>query len=109
MPRIPGTNNQQSAFLRALIKSPDAPPPEVWPKPVIFRRWLRKPGFRAAMDSLRDSLRYEADLHLAYAARNAARALSSPPQPPPGEPQVAQASRLCSSPSVPPVSSPAVP
>ena len=76
MPRIPGTTNEQSAFLRAILKNPDGPPPELWPRPAIWRRWIKRDTFRAAMDSLRDALQYETDLHLAYAARNAARAMN---------------------------------
>ena len=76
MPRIPGTTNEQSAFLRAILKNPDGPPAELWPRPAIWRRWIKRDTFRAAMDSLRDALQYETDLHLAYAARNAARAMN---------------------------------
>jgi hypothetical protein len=56
MPRIPNTTNRQSAFLRALSKNPTGLPKDQWPSPAILRRWLRKPGFRAAFETLRATL-----------------------------------------------------
>ena len=75
MPRIHATTDRQSSFLRALIKHPAGPPADQWPSPTILRRWLRRPAFRAALDSLRDTVRYKADLRLAYAADTAAQQL----------------------------------
>ena len=73
MPRIPGTNNQQSAFLRAMRTHLDGPPPELWPSPAIMRKWLRHAGFRRALDSIRDVLTYQTDFALVSAANCAAR------------------------------------
>lgn len=77
MPRIPGTSNAQSAFLRAFLKSPGGPPPAEWPLPAILRRWLRRPTFRAALQSVRDAARFQADFHLAAAGTAAAASLQS--------------------------------
>ena len=68
MPRIPGTTNRQSAFLRALRTHLDGPPPELWPSPAILRKWLRREPFRRALDSIRDTLTYQTDFALASAA-----------------------------------------
>ena len=73
MPRIPGTTNRQSAFLRALRTHLDGPPQELWPSPTILRKWLRRDGFRRALDSIRDTLTYQTDFALASAASKAAR------------------------------------
>jgi hypothetical protein len=73
MPRIPGTTNRQTAFLRALRTHLDGPPPELWPSPAILRKWLRRETFRRALDSIRDTLTYQTDFALASAASSAAR------------------------------------
>ncbi len=77
MPRIPGNSNAASAFLRSFRTNPAGPPPDKWPAPAILRRWLRRPAFRAALSSLQDTLRLQADFHLATAASCAA-ALAAP-------------------------------
>ena len=86
MPRIPGTTNRQSAFLRALRTHLDGPPPELWPSPAILRKWLRREPFRRALDSIRDTLTYQTDFNLASAASKAAKkylaATASPDNPP---------------------------
>ena len=79
MPRIPGTTNAQTLFLRAFRRHPAGPPPESWPSPVILRRWLDRPAFRDALATLRDALRLRTEFHLAGAANQAARELQSPP------------------------------
>ena len=73
MPRIPGTTNQQSAFLRAFRTHPNGPPPELWPSPAIFRRWMRRPTFAKTVDSRLQAVRLQTDCHLAFAACQAAR------------------------------------
>lgn len=65
----------QQNFLRACIASPDFLPVQGCPSPVIFRRWMRRATFRRALKSLRDALRFQADLHLTSAAASAAKAL----------------------------------
>jgi hypothetical protein len=73
MPRIPGTSNQQSAFLRAFRTHQNGPPAELWPSPALFRRWMRRPTFARAVDSLLQAVRFQTDVHLAFAACHAAR------------------------------------
>ena len=79
MPRIPGTTNAQTLFLRAFRHHPAGPPPEAWPSPAILRRWLERPAFLDALDSVRAGLRLRADLHLTAAAAQAAQQLHAPP------------------------------
>src|SRR6266536_1125405 len=78
MPDIKGTNRAQTLFLRSFRKSPTGPAPEDWPSITLLRRWLRKPAFRTALDSLREALRFHADFQLTIGASRAAQALSSP-------------------------------
>jgi hypothetical protein len=78
MPDIKGTNRAQTLFLRSFRKSPTGPAPEDWPSITLLRRWLRKPAFRTALDSLREALRFHADFQLTLGASRAAQTLSSP-------------------------------
>src|SRR5688572_12070892 len=80
MPRIAGTTNRQTTFLRAFRTNPAGPPPDQWPSPLILRKWLRRQAFRAALESLRDTHRFQTDFHLAAAASAAARKLSASSQ-----------------------------
>ena len=75
MARQSGITYRQSQFLRALIQHPAGPAADQWPHPTILRRWLRRPTFRRALDSLQGTLRFQADLCLAYAADTAAQHL----------------------------------
>lgn len=75
MPRVPGMNHHQTQFLRALVRNPAGPPADQWPRPTILRRWLRRPKFRVALRSLLDTLRFQSDLRLTYAADTAAQHL----------------------------------
>jgi len=68
MPRIAGTTHAQTIFLRAFRSNPAGPPPDLWPAPSILRKWLRKPAFKRALHSVQESLRFQADFHLASAA-----------------------------------------
>ena len=52
MARVHGITYRQSQFLRALVEHPSGPPEDQWPHPTILRRWLRRPPFRSALDSL---------------------------------------------------------
>ena len=75
MSDIAGTTRSQTQFLRSFRTHPAGPPADLWPSPTILRRWLRRPTFRAALGSLVSTLRYEADLRLAYASAAASRHL----------------------------------
>lgn len=77
MPRIKGTSHAQTIFLRAFLKNPAGPPPAEWPPPAILRRWLRRPTFRAALQSVRDAARFQTDFHLAAAGTSAAASLQT--------------------------------
>jgi len=81
MPDIPGTSRAQTNFLRAFVKNPAGPSPESWPSPAILRRWLRKPRFRSALNSVQLSIRFQTDFHIASAATSAARNLDHPDNP----------------------------
>jgi hypothetical protein len=77
MPRIRGTTDAQSSFLRALAKSELGPGKKPWPSAVVMRRWLRKPGFIAAMRRVRQAMRYQADFQLYSSAASAAHRMQS--------------------------------
>ena len=90
MPDIPETTRAQTIFLRAFRK-PGGPAPSLWPSPAILRKWLRRPRFLHALNSVLESLRFQSDFHLANAATHAAAQLlarpeTSPDNPPPGNP-----------------------
>ena len=61
MPRIDGTTNAQTTFLRAFRNNPAGPPPDEWPAPAVLRRWLRRPCFQQALTTLREVLRFRAE------------------------------------------------
>src|SRR5437899_2616879 len=73
MPRIPGTTHAQTIFLRTFRNNPTGPAPQDWPAPAILRKWLRGPRFRQALSSVQETLRLQADFHLANAATKAAQ------------------------------------
>src|SRR6476660_5571822 len=81
MPDIPGTSRAQTNFLRAFVKNPSGPPADAWPSPAILRRWLRRPRFRSALNSVQLSIRFQTDFHIASAATSAARNLDNPNAP----------------------------
>jgi hypothetical protein len=64
----------QAQFLRKLKKDPMGLPTDEWPSAVILRRWMRQPGFCAAINSLRSAVLVRADMHLEAAAQKAAQA-----------------------------------
>src|SRR5688572_8470420 len=74
MTTIPGTTKAQTIILRSFCNG--APPR--WPSITILRRWLRRRAFRAALESLRETYRFQADFQLAAAAAQATTALASP-------------------------------
>lgn len=75
MPKITGATDAQSTFLRKLKRDPVGLPADEWPSAVIMRRWMRRPGFRQALQQLWRVLQLQADLHLAAAAGTGAQAL----------------------------------
>ena len=81
MPRIPGTSHRQTTFLRAFRTHPTGPPLELWPSPALLRKWMRRPTFARAMESILATLRFQTDFHLAAAAALAARSLAKPANP----------------------------
>jgi hypothetical protein len=46
------TTRAQTDFLRAVAKNPYGLPPDQWPSPDILRRWLKRPGFCDATESI---------------------------------------------------------
>jgi len=77
MTTMKGTTRAQTIFLRSLKADPLGTAGVKWPSPVILRRWIRKPGFLAAMRSMRAALWYQADFQLLAAATAAAEALQT--------------------------------
>ena len=77
MPRIKGTTDAQSKFLRAFHTSPDGPAPADWPSPAVLRRWLRHPEFLRAFNSLQSTVRAQADFQLRAASASAIRSLAT--------------------------------
>jgi hypothetical protein len=75
MTYIKGTTKAQTIFLRGFARNPYGPPPDAWPSPVVLRRWLKRPGFCSAMNSILCALRYQADFHLTAAAASGAHLL----------------------------------
>ena len=82
MPDIEGTSRAQTNFLRAFVKNPAGPPPKEWPSPAILRRWLRRPRFRAAFESIQSTLRLQEGFLLTTASNSALRALDLSTSPP---------------------------
>lgn len=78
MPRVNGTNNRQTSFLRAFQTHPGGPPRSLWPSPSILRRWLRRPAFKRALDSLLQTLRFQSDFQLAALSAKATSAYATP-------------------------------
>jgi len=75
-------SDRQQSFLRAFVNNPSGPAAQDWPSPAILRRWLRKPRFRSALNSLQLSIRFQTDFHIASAATSAARNLDNADAPP---------------------------
>jgi hypothetical protein len=80
MTHIKGTTRAQTAFLRSFRKNPAGPPLADWPSPIILRRWLRRRAFRTALESIQQTLQFQADFHLAIAAAKTAQKLTTQPQ-----------------------------
>jgi hypothetical protein len=75
MPDMKNTTRAQTLFLRAFRQDPAGPPANEWPSPVVLRRWLKRPGFCGAMNSILRAMRYKADFHLTAAAASGANLL----------------------------------
>ena len=86
MPRIPGTTDAQSSFLRAFRKTPSGPPPEDWPSHIILARWLKQPRFLEAWNALHEVLQFEAQLRIDVAESHAAGVLAQKTAVPPTDP-----------------------
>jgi hypothetical protein len=85
MADITGTTRAQTKFLRACTSDPWGLTGRDWPNAVTFRRWMRRQTFRKAVKSIRDALRFQADLHLTAASAVAAQTLSESIQSPPAD------------------------
>jgi hypothetical protein len=94
MSRIQGTTENQTLFLRAFRTHQSGPPPELWPSPAVFRRWLKSPAFRSNLETLLAALRFQTDLHLALAACHTARQITTVPGIPATPPDPNQLLRL---------------
>jgi hypothetical protein len=77
MTSVKGTTRAQTIFLRSFRKNPAGPPADQWPSVTILRRWLRRRAFRAALESLRDTYRFQTDFQLAAAAAAASQILAA--------------------------------
>ncbi len=77
MPRIAGCNDRQTSFLRAFRQNPAGPDPKNWPTPALLRRWLRRPRFLAALQSIQSTLRFQSDFLLTSAATTAFRKIET--------------------------------
>jgi hypothetical protein len=64
----PRMTNRQSSFLRDLRKHPNSLPLMDWPRATTLRKWMRRPRFAAAIQSLEDAFAVEARLMMAQAA-----------------------------------------
>jgi len=69
--------NRQLDFLRQLRKHPDSLPLMAWPRATTLRKWMRRPRFRMAIESLEESFQVEARLLMAGAAAQAANHLQT--------------------------------
>src|SRR5258705_13035910 len=75
MPDIKNTTRTQTLFLRGFRKDPYGPPADQWASPIVLRRWLKRPGFCGAMNSILRAMRYQADFHLTAASASGAHLL----------------------------------
>src|SRR5438128_2395873 len=75
MPRIDGTTDAQSFFLRAFLKDPLGPEAKDWPAPAILDKWLTRPKFLRGLARVIHGHHFRSDLHLAAAADSAAQSL----------------------------------
>ena len=71
----PRQTRAQTQFLRAFHLHPAGPPPKDWPSPAILRRWLRRGSIRDALISVKQTWRFQSDIHLAAATNSATQLL----------------------------------
>jgi hypothetical protein len=72
-----GSTRAQKLFLKAFRQNPSGPPPSEWPTPATLQRWLRDEDFKNALNNFRDTMRFQADFHIAAAANAAAKSIHS--------------------------------
>lgn len=81
MSNFDGMTRAQTLFLRACSRDPfgtgDGAGRKHWPTAATFRKWMRRPGFRAAVEGIREALRFQADLQIAAASAAAARGIAN--------------------------------
>jgi len=70
-------NRHQKEFLKKMREHPHGLPTSEWPKATALRRWMRHPGFRRAIESIRHTLQIQTDLHLLSAAAHASTGLAA--------------------------------
>jgi len=68
-------HTRQYLFLKELRNSAEGFPDHLWPRLTTLRKWLRHPGFRAALKSLQTTMRFERDWMMAASASRAAKNL----------------------------------
>ncbi len=67
----------QREFLKKMREHPHGLPANEWPKATSLRRWMRHDGFRRALESIRQTLQIQTDLHLLSAAAHASTGLAT--------------------------------
>src|SRR4051812_44221661 len=70
-------NRHQKEFLKKMREHPHGLPTSEWPSATALRRWMRHPGFRRAIESIRQTLQIQTDLHLLSAAAHASTGLAA--------------------------------
>jgi hypothetical protein len=77
LPEEPRLTVSQYEFLRKMRNHLHGLPLEHWPRAAVWRKWMKRPRFVAAMQSLQNSYLAETDLLLAGSAARAARLLQA--------------------------------
>jgi crotonobetainyl-CoA:carnitine CoA-transferase CaiB-like acyl-CoA transferase len=72
--------HSQSTEFSCTVHLPSPPRSGKRIKPLAQGRWLRKPAFKAALDSIREALRFNAEFYLAIGASRAAQTLGTAQQ-----------------------------
>ncbi len=68
-------NRHQREFLKKMREHPRGLPVSEFPSAVALRRWMRHPGFRRAIASIRIAIQLQSDLNLLTAAATASSGL----------------------------------
>ena len=77
MEKLKRYTRHQHEFLKKMREHPHGLPASEWPSATAFRRWMRHPGFRRAIESIRQTLQIQTDLHLLSAAAHASTGLAA--------------------------------